>query len=56
MNSIQSYEDLDVWKVARQIRKELYALAGTLPKQEQYCLGQQIRTAAISVTSNIAEG
>ncbi len=56
MRSINSFEDLDVWNVGRQIRKDLYAWTATLPKQEQYCLGQQIRTAAISLTSNIAEG
>lgn len=39
-----------------QIRKELYALTVGFPKQEQYCLGQRIRTAAISLTANIAEG
>ena len=56
MNLIKSFEDLDVWKVGRQIRRELYALATGFPKQEQYCLGQQVRTAAISLTANIAEG
>ena len=56
MNPIKSFEDLDVWKVGRQIRKELYVLATGFPKQEQYCLSQQIRTAAISLTANIAEG
>jgi four helix bundle protein len=56
MNAIKSFEDLDVWNVGRQIRKELYALTVGFPKQEQFCLGQQIRTAAISLTANIAEG
>ncbi|MCX5721709.1 MAG: four helix bundle protein [Nitrospirae bacterium] len=56
MSSIKSFEDLDVWKVGRQIRGELYALTSGFPKQEQYCLGQQVRTAAISLTANIAEG
>jgi four helix bundle protein len=56
MNPIKSFEDLDVWKVGRQIRRELYTLTTGFPKQEQYCLGQQVRTAAISLTANIAEG
>ncbi len=56
MNPIKSFEDLNVWKVGRQIRKELYVLTTGFPKQEQYCLSQQIRTAAISLTANIAEG
>jgi len=56
MNPIKSFEDLDVWKVGGQIRRELYVLTTGFPKQEQYCLGQQVRTAAISLTANIAEG
>lgn len=56
MSPIKSFEDLDVWKVGRQVRIELYALTLRFPKHEQYCLGQQVRTAAISLTANIAEG
>ncbi|MEQ1795593.1 MAG: four helix bundle protein [Nitrospira sp.] len=56
MEPIKSFEDLDVWKVGRDIRQDLYRLATELPKHEQYCLGQQVRTAAVSITANIAEG
>jgi four helix bundle protein len=56
MEPINSFEDLDVWKVGREIRRDLYRLATHLPKHEQYCLGQQLRTAAVSLTANIAEG
>jgi four helix bundle protein len=56
MEPIKSFEDLDVWKVGREIRKDLYRQANQLPKHEQYCLGQQVRTAAVSLTANIAEG
>jgi four helix bundle protein len=56
MEPIKSFEDLQVWKVGREIRKDLYRLANQLPRIEQYCLGQQLRTAAISLTANIAEG
>lgn len=56
MASMKSFEDLDVWKVGREIRSDLYRLANQLPKHEQYCLGQQVRTAAVSLTANIAEG
>jgi four helix bundle protein len=56
MESIKSFEDLDVWKVGREVRRDLYLLANQLPKHEQYCLGQQIKTAAVSLTANIAEG
>jgi len=56
MEPIKSFEDLDVWKVGRDIRQDLYRLATEFPKHEQYCLGQQVRTAAVSLTANIAEG
>lgn len=56
MKAITSFEDLDVWIVGRDIRRELYNLATRLPKQEQYVIAQQIRAASISLTSNIAEG
>ena len=56
MEPITSFEDLDVWKLGREIRRELYQLAAGLPKHEQYGLGQQVRTAAVSLTANIAEG
>jgi four helix bundle protein len=56
MEPIRSFEDLDVWKVGREIRKDLYQLANQFPKHEQYCLSQQLRTAAVSLTANIAEG
>jgi four helix bundle protein len=56
MESTKSFEDLDVWKVGREIRRDLYGLADQFPKHEQYGLGQQVRTAAVSLTANIAEG
>jgi four helix bundle protein len=56
MEPIKSFEDLDVWKVGREVRQDLYRLAKQFPKHEQYCLGQQVRTAGVSLTANIAEG
>ncbi len=53
---IQSFEDLDAWKVAREIRTEIYSLIKTLPGQEKYNLASQMQRAAVSVTANIAEG
>ena len=54
--SIKDFMDLDVWKVAREFRTELYKVARTLPDVEKFALGAQIRRAATSVTANIAEG
>jgi four helix bundle protein len=53
---IQSYKDLQVWQLSRNLVKEVYLLSGGFPKTEVYGLTAQLRRAAISVPSNIAEG
>ena len=50
------FENLDLYKQAREYRRKIYKLARELPKQEQYNLAQQMRKAALSITNNIAEG
>lgn len=50
------YKSLDVWQKARMIVKEIYAISETFPPEEKYGLTSQIRRAAVSVPSNIAEG
>jgi len=50
------FEDLDVYKVATQVRRGIYSMVKGLPPEEKYSLGQQMRRAAISLTNNIAEG
>jgi len=50
------FENLRVWQLAREFRKEIYALSQKLPKAEQYNLVSQIQRASVSVTANIAEG
>jgi four helix bundle protein len=50
------FEELEVYRVAREFRKRIYKLAALLPAREQMCLGRQMRRAAVSLTSNIAEG
>jgi four helix bundle protein len=54
--AFRTFEDLDVYKKAREFRKRMYAAAGRLPDCEKYELGRQIRRAAVSLTNNIAEG
>jgi four helix bundle protein len=56
MASYQSYKDLDVWKKARQLVHHVYEMTKKFPKDEVYGLTSQIRRAAVSVPSNIAEG
>ena len=53
---MRDYKKLDVWKVGREINKEIYLLAGDFPKSEMYGLISQMRRASISVISNIGEG
>jgi four helix bundle protein len=52
----RTFEDLEVYKKAREFRKRMYAAARKLPDFEKYELGRQIRRAAVSLTNNIAEG
>ncbi len=50
------YDDLEVYKSARAFRRRIYRLVGLLPDTEKFALAQQMRRAAVSVCSNIAEG
>src|SRR5213595_2049611 len=52
----QTFEDLEVYQVAREFRKAMYRVAGRLPEEEKVALTSQIRRAAVSLTNNIAEG
>jgi four helix bundle protein len=53
---ILSYRDLEVWKNGIKLAKDIYRLTETFPNHELYALTSQLRRAAISVPSNIAEG
>jgi len=52
----QTFEDLEVYQVARRFRKAMYQVAKRLPEAEKFGLISQIRRAAVSLTNNIAEG
>ena len=54
--AFQTFEDLEVYRVAREFRKAMYDAARRLPEFEKYGLCSQIRRAAVSLTNNIAEG
>jgi four helix bundle protein len=56
MNMSASFKDLRVWQDALKFSVEVYRLTGQFPKHEVYGLSQQLRRAAVSVPSNIAEG
>jgi four helix bundle protein len=53
---IKDYKDLIVWQKAMEAAAEIYKLVKRLPKEEMYALSDQMRRAAISIPSNIAEG
>lgn len=53
---IQSYKDLDIWKRSIKLVEEIYRLTKSFPKEELYGLTSQMRRAAVSIPSNIAEG
>ena len=53
---LQSYKEFTVWQRAMELAAEVYRLAGLLPKFETYGLAYQMRRAAVSIPSNIAEG
>ncbi len=53
---INDFEELEVYKRAREFRKEIYKLANQLPEKEKFNLRPQMESAARSVTNNIAEG
>jgi four helix bundle protein len=52
----RSFEELEVYKVAREFRKKIYKLVKELPAEEKYNLAGQMRRAALSLTNNIGEG
>ena len=52
----RSYRDLLVWQKAKALAVQIYRATDQFPKTENYGLTSQIRRAAVSVPSNIAEG
>ena len=52
----ESYRDLIAWQKAMTLVTEVYRLTEDFPRREMYGLTRQLREAAVSVPSNIAEG
>ncbi len=52
----KSYISLEVWQFARKLVSEVYCVSQAFPKDELFGLTNQLRRAAVSVPSNIAEG
>ena len=55
-NKPQSYKDLNVWQKGIELAKLIYTLTGRFPVEEKFGLVSQMRRAAVSIPSNIAEG
>jgi len=53
---MRSHKDLDVWKKSMDLVDSIYKVSKLFPNEELYSLTNQMRRAAISVPSNIAEG
>ncbi|MEK7115431.1 MAG: four helix bundle protein [Patescibacteria group bacterium] len=53
---IKSFKDLIVWNKAVYLAKEIYKITKDMPQSEMYGLVSQMRRAAVSIPSNIAEG
>lgn len=55
-NKIKSFTGLNVWREGHKLVLEIYKQTQQFPKEEKFGLTDQIRRAAVSITSNIAEG
>jgi four helix bundle protein len=53
---VERFEDLEAWKQARELSAAIYRATGTATSQQDYGLRNQIRRAAVSIVSNMAEG
>ncbi len=56
MTAIRQFEDIEAWKKARELAKVIYSITAERGFSRDFALRDQIRRAAISVMSNIAEG
>lgn len=56
MPTVTKFEDLDAWKIARDLTKEIYGVTRKEPFCRDHGLKNQICRASVSVMSNIAEG
>ena len=56
IEEIRSHKDLNVWKKSIDLVDIIYKVTKSFPKEEIYCLTNQIRRSVISIPSNIAEG
>ena len=53
---IKDFRDLEIWQLGVRIVRDIYVLTERFPRKEIYGLASQMRRAAVSIPSNIAEG
>ena len=53
--SVRTYRDLDTWQVGMTVVEQTYRLTALLPPDERFGLCSQMRRAAVSIPSNVAE-
>ena len=56
LREMKTHKDLEIWNLGVQLVEAIYRVTSTFPKEEIYGLISQIRRAAVSIPSNIAEG
>ena len=56
MKAVRSYQDFEVWKKSMDWVEQIYRVSSSFPPEERYGLTSQMRRAAVSIPSNIAEG
>jgi len=56
MTTIERFEDIEAWKKARELAKDIYAVTSKGGFAKDFSLKDQIRRAAVSIISNVAEG
>lgn len=56
MPTFNRFEDINAWQTARELTREVYLMSGQSGFAKDFALRDQIRRAAISISSNIAEG
>ena len=56
MSTIEKFEDIEAWKMAREVTQMIYQISSASNFSKDFALVNQIRRASVSILSNIAEG
>jgi four helix bundle protein len=56
MGKVQNFTDLEAWRTAKNLALLIYKLTKRFPSEEKFCLIDQMKRSAVSISSNISEG